>query len=173
MKPIKKPIIAIIIVTIILSFEGITSLSGSSPHHDHHDHSHDHKNHSHDHHESTKITPGPNEGRIISATKPPFEFLVTAERKVKITFLNDNNQPIPTTSQRVALIGGNRFKPTELKFSKSGDILISDKSLPEGSKIPVILIIQISPDSKVVRERFNLDLNNCSNCSYKKYACES
>ena len=168
MKPIKKPIIAIIIATTILSFEGITSLSGSSRHHDHHDHdcdSHDHK--------SEKRIPGPNEGRIISATKPPFEFLVTAERKVKITFLNDNNEPIPTTSQRIALIGGNRFKPTELKFSKSGDILVSDKSLPEGSKIPVILIIQISPDSKVVRERFNLDLNNCSDCSYKKYACES
>ena len=172
MKPIKKPIITIIIATIILSFEGITSLSGSSRHHDHHDHSHDHDYDSHDH-KSTKRIPGPSDGRIIYATKPPFEFLVTAERKVKITFLNDNNEPIPTTSQRIALIGGNRFKPTELKFSKSGDILISDKSLPEGSKIPVILIIQISPDSKVVRERFNLDLNNCSDCSYKKYACES
>ena len=172
MKTIKKPIIAIITATIILSFEGISSLSGSSRHHDHHDHSHDHDCDSHDH-KSTKRIPGPNEGRIISATKPPFEFLVTAERKVKITFLNNNNEPIPATSQRIALIGGNRFKPTELKFSKSGDILISDKSLPEGSKIPVILIIQISPDSKVVRERFNLDLNNCSDCSYKKYACES
>jgi hypothetical protein len=33
------------------------------------------------------ITAGPNRGRMLTKSKPPAEFLVTAERKVQITFI--------------------------------------------------------------------------------------
>ena len=151
MNPIKKPITTTLLATMITLYcTGFPPLSASPNHHDHQ--------------ESTEKTLGPNGGTIITVEETPFEFLVTEERKVKITFLNDQKEPIPPTAQRIGLIGGDRFNPTELKFSKNGNHLLSDKTLPEESKIPVILIIQLSPSSKVVRVRFNYDLDDCSSC---------
>jgi len=90
---------------------------------------------------------------------------------VKITFLDEEGHIVAPVSQVVNVIGGDRSNPTRLSFSKSGNALVSDRSLPEGNNLPIILNIKETPSSKTVRERFNLNLSECPTCDYKEYAC--
>ena len=46
-----------------------------------------------DGHDHAKKVAGPNGGLIITAVEPHCELLVTPERKLKITFLGDDNKP--------------------------------------------------------------------------------
>jgi len=135
--------------------------------HDHKDG--DHKEHAgHDH---EKKTAGPNGGRIVTATEPHFEFFVTPENKVKITFLGEDGKPIALKEQSVSATGGDRAKPTKLAFAKDGESLVSDKPLPKGKEIPIILQVKMTPDAKTVTEKFNVNLADCPTCKYKEYAC--
>ncbi len=139
---------------------------------DTHDHSkeskEEHAGHDHDH--GKKIA-GPNGGRIVTAVEPHFEFFVTPERKVKITFLGEDNKPVPVKEQTLTAIGGDRANPTRLAFAKDGDSLLSDKALPEGKMIPIILRMKTAPDAKPVTERFTVDMSDCPTCEHKEYAC--
>lgn len=141
---------------------------------DKHDHSkeskEEHAGHDHDHDHGKKAA-GPNGGRVITAVEPHFEFFVTPERKVKITFLGEDNKPVPAQEQTVTAVGGERSKPTRLAFAKEGDALLSDKPLPEGKMVPIILQVKTAPDAKTVTERFTVNLNDCPTCEHKEYAC--
>ncbi|MGJ8640677.1 MAG: hypothetical protein ACSHYA_14905 [Opitutaceae bacterium] len=153
-------------------------------HHAGHDHSahaadaHDHDTHKdakseddHSGHDHTEAKAGPNGGRIITSVEPHLEFYLTEERRVQITFLNDDGAVIAPEEPVVSLIGGDRQNPTRLRFTPKGSVLISDKALPESNNLPIILSIKPDAKSKTVRERFNLNLSQCSSCSYKEYAC--
>lgn len=136
-----------------------------------HEHSKDSKEeHGHDHAHEKKAA-GPNGGRIVTAVEPHFEFFVTPERKVKITFLDEDNKPAALKEQSVTATGGDRANPTKLAFSKEGDSLLSDKALPDGKTIPIILQVKTSPEVKAVTERFTVDMNDCKSCEHKEYAC--
>ena len=136
-----------------------------------HDHSKESKEeHGHDHAHEKKVA-GPNGGRIITTVDPHFEFFVTPERKVKITFLGEDNKPVALKEQTVTATGGDRANPTKLAFAKEGDSLLSDKALPDTKKIPIILQVKTSPDAKAVTERFTVDMNDCETCKHKEYAC--
>lgn len=136
--------------------------------HDKHD-GHDHNDHEeHDHH---KKQAGPNGGRVVTEVEPHLEFFVTKEGKVQITFLSDAGKVIPPASQKVTLIGGDRSSPTRLKFEKKGNVLLSDKALPSKNNLPIILQVKVTPESKTIREKFNLNLSECPTCDYKEYAC--
>ena len=127
---------------------------------DKHDHTHE------------KKEAGPNGGRIITSTNPHYEFFVTPERKVKITFLGEDNKAIPAKDQIVTATSGDRSAPTKLTFTKDGDSLISDKALPEGNNNPpIILQVKSSPDAKSVTEKFNANLAICPECKHAEYAC--
>ena len=137
------------------------------------EHDHDHKEgeakeHAHEH---GKKEAGPNGGRIVTATEPHFEFFVTPERKVKITFLGEDGKPVALKGQSVTAIGGERAKPTKLAFAKDGESLVSDKPLPEGKELPIVLQVKMTPDAKTVTEKFNVNLADCPTCEFKEYAC--
>jgi len=155
---------------------------------DNHDHEagHDHSAHAadaqaahkdakskddHSEHSEKKAEAGPNGGRIITSVEPHLEFYLTKERKIQITFLNDHGEVIAPEEQVVSLIGGDRQNPIRLRFASKGSVLLSDKALPEGNNLPIILSIKTDAKSKTVRERFNLDLSSCPTCEYKEYAC--
>lgn len=159
--------------------------------HDHDHDGHDHDGHDHDSAESAghdddddhshgedsdhvheKGEPGPNGGRLITSVEPHFEILVTDERKVQLTFLEeDNKTTIAPAGQVVSMIAGDRSSPTALAFTKSGNVLVSDKTLPEGDDFPAVVQIQLKPDAEMNREKFNLDLSDCPTCDHKEYAC--
>ena len=58
---------------------------------------------------------------------------------------------------------GERSAPVKLAFAKGKDadanVLISDKALPEGAHVPMILVIKATADAKAVTERFELHLH--------------
>jgi len=105
------------------------------------------------------------------SVEPHAEFLVTDDRKVQITFVNDDLKPVPLAEQSISVIAGDRSSPTSLSFAKSGDVLVSDKVLPGGNDFPVIVQIKTDASAETVREKFNLNLVDCPTCDYKEYAC--
>jgi len=122
-------------------------------------------------HDHTKVEAGPNGGRLITNVDPDAEFLVTSDRKVKITFVGGDGKVIAPAEQVVTVTTGDRSAPVKLIFTKSGDGLISDGVVPEGNGLPVIVQIKASPDSKAEITKFNLNLSNCPGCQKAEYAC--
>ena len=129
------------------------------------------KDKDHDDHDHSKVIAGPNGGRVLTGVEPHAEFFVTDDRKVRITFVDDDLKPIAATDQSVSVIAGDRSNPTSLTFVKSGTNLVSDKALPEGNDFPVVVQLKTTAGASVVHEKFNLNLLDCPTCEYKEYAC--
>jgi hypothetical protein len=123
-------------------------------------------NHSHE-----KKEPGPNGGRILTSIEPHAEFLVTADRKVQITFVDDNEKAIAPAAQVVTITTGERAAPVKMTFAKTGDTLVSEQTVPEGNNFPVVVQIKTTPDAKTTVEKFTLNLSSCPDCKYAEYAC--
>lgn len=132
---------------------------------------HDHDNHSEKAHEHAQEIAGPNEGRIITSTEPHAEFFVMEDRKVKITFIDENGKAIAPGDQTISAIGGDRSDPTRMVFTKDGDAFISDKPVPEGMNVPIILQIRAAADADNVTEKFNINFAECPTCEHLEYAC--
>jgi len=150
---------------------------GDHGHADDHDHGsgeghdeHAHGDHDHDH--GPGIVAGPNAGRVLTGVEPHLEFLVTADRKVELRQVSEQLKAEPIGTQTVSLVAGDRSNPTELSFSKVGDLLVSSGFLPGGNDFPVVVNIKASADGETVREKFNLNLAECPSCDNLEYACE-
>lgn len=130
----------------------------------------DEKKHKHDH-DHDHIEAGPNGGRVLHAVEPHLEFLVTEDRKVQISALNDEGKVIPIEAQTVKITAGDRSAPTILTFAKSGNALVSDLPLPAGNDFPLVIQLKATADAKSVIEKFNLNLEQCPTCVNKEYAC--
>jgi hypothetical protein len=129
------------------------------------DHKHDHDHGKEEHHEHDEhVTQGPNGGHVIQS-KAGFAFEVTVDkqRKARVLFLDKDLKPLPLGAQRISGIAGQRSAPTRLAFAKGkekdADVLISDKALPAGAHVPMILTIHTTADAKAVVERFELHLH--------------
>ena len=132
---------------------------------------HDHAGHSH----AAKIT-GPNKGRILTQLEPHAEFFVTADRKVRLTFVDDAGKPVAIPAGFTAtLVTGDRSAPTTLQFTAEGEgataTLLSATALPEGQNLPAILRATPEAGAKPVTIRFQINLANCGECSRPEYAC--
>jgi len=147
--------------------------------HDDHEHHGDHNHHDgSEHHDEgshqddgEKSEGGPNGGRLITSVEPAVEFIVKDDRTVEIQLLDENRNEVTPTDQVITLIGGERTSPTTLAFAKKGNRLVSDKPIPEGTSVPVVLQIVASANAPVVREKFNVNLSECPTCDYQEYAC--
>jgi hypothetical protein len=113
----------------------------------------------------------PNGGRIIDAVEPHAEFFVTEGKKIEIRFLDDAGKVVAPAAQTATVTMGDRSAPTKLAFTKDGDKLVSDKTIPDGKELPVVLQIKTTPDAKNVTEKFNLNLAKCPTCEHSEYAC--
>jgi len=133
-----------------------------------HEHGDDHK---HDDHDHAVKKAGPNGGRLMTSVEPHVEFLVMKDRKVQITFVDDDNKPVKPGKQKIRVTAGDRKKPTKMTFEQKGNVLISDVALPAGDDFPVILQVKPSRVKKSVLEKFVLDMTKCPGCKYLEYAC--
>lgn len=146
--------------------------------HDHDGDDHDHEGHNHDgddhgDHDHAKKVAGPNGGRVITDVEPHAEFFVTADRKVRITFLGADNKPVAVDTQSVNIVCGDRSNPTMLNPAKEADgmSLLSAGTLPEGNNFPTIITFKATSDAAPVRTKFTLNMSNCPSCEYLEYAC--
>jgi hypothetical protein len=117
------------------------------------------------------IQAGPNGGRLLTKIQPRAEFLLTAERKVQITFVGADGKPIAPAEQVVTVTTGNRAAPIKLSFSKTGTVLLSDAALPPGNDFPTVVQIKANPEAKAAVARFNLNTATCSGCKKPEYVC--
>ena len=122
-------------------------------------------------HKHEKKDAGPNGGRVITAVEPHLEFLVTKDRKVEITALTEDLKATKLSGQVIAVVAGDRSKPTKLEFKAEGDKLVSSNALPEGNDYPVSVSIKADAKAKAVYEKFNLNLEKCPTCKHQEYAC--
>ncbi|MCP5536712.1 MAG: hypothetical protein H7A51_10860 [Akkermansiaceae bacterium] len=124
-------------------------------------------------HDHAKKEAGPNGGRIITTVEPHAEFFVTADHKIRITFLSADNKAVAVGAQTVDVVCGDRSNPTMLAFTKAadGNSLISSGVLPEGNNFPTIVTIKTTAEAAPVRDKFTLNLSDCPTCEYKEYAC--
>jgi hypothetical protein len=114
---------------------------------------------------------GPNGGKLITDVEPHAEFLVTKDKKIEIRFIDEANKVVAPAEQVVTVTMGDRSAPTKLAFTKSGDKLVSDKTIPEGNELPTVVQIKAKAGEKAVTEKFNLNLSDCPTCKHKEYAC--
>jgi hypothetical protein len=113
----------------------------------------------------------PNGGRIIYNVEPHAEFVINADKKIEIRFLDEAGKVIAPALQVVTVTMGDRAKPTKLAFTKDGDKLVSDKVILEGKNLPVVLQIRAKEGEKAVNEKFGLNFSKCSGCEHAEYAC--
>lgn len=122
------------------------------------------------HHHEKKVA-GPNGGRLLTTMDPHAEFVVTADRKVQITFIGEDGKVIAPSGQVVKVTTGSRSAPVKMTFQPAGTSIVSDQAVPEGNNFPVVVQIQAGTDAKVVTEKFMLNLTKCPGCQLAEYAC--
>lgn len=114
---------------------------------------------------------GPTGGRLIADVDPHAEFFVNSDKKIEIRFVDEDNKVVAPQNQVVNVIMGDRSSPTRLKFTKDGDKLISDGTIPAGNELPTIVQIKTDASAKTVTEKFNLNLSQCPTCENPEYSC--
>lgn len=133
------------------------------------DEGHDHAGHAH---AETKKVAGPNGGRILKEVEPHAELFVTAERKVKLTFLDEAGKAAPAPAGATAtMVTGDRAAPTTLEFELVEGALVSKAALPEGKNLPAIVTIKAGAEAKPARSRLQINLVICGGCQLAEYAC--
>ena len=114
----------------------------------------------------------PNGGRVLTEVEPHAELLVTAERKLKLTFLDAAGKPVPPPAGATASAAtGDRSAPTNLAFAAEGGALVSTATLPEGQNLPAVLRIKPGAEAKTVTVRVQINLAKCGECGRPEYAC--
>ncbi len=115
--------------------------------------------------------PAPNGGRVLTKVEPHAEFFVLPDRKVQITFIDEDGKPLAPAGQVVTVTAGDRQAPTRLTFALAGNVLVSSAALPAGDDFPTVVQIKATPEAKAVVEKFNLDLSTCPDCKKAEYGC--
>ncbi len=124
-----------------------------------------------DGHNHKEKAAGPNGGRLVTSVTPHVEILVTQDRRVQITFLDDRGNAIAPVAQTVEVTTGSRSAPVRLTFAKANTSLLSEQPVPQGDRLPMVVLIRDTPESKAIVERFTLDLAHCQGCNLAEYAC--
>ena len=173
------------IYSVVICF-AITSTARSEGEHDHagHDHSgHDHaveasatEEHAgedHNHADEEQLAT-PNGGKLIEKDDVHLELLVTDERKIQFTILNEKHEAIqPEESYTFIMMTGDRANPTTLAFTKNEQgAYLSTEALPEGNGLPAVVRYKKSADERLTTlAKLNLNLSDCPACNKKEYAC--
>ncbi|MDB4500688.1 hypothetical protein N9224_00725 [Akkermansiaceae bacterium] len=137
----------------------ICPLASAEDKHDHDDEKHE--EHAHE-------IQAPNGGRILHDIHPHAEFFITKDRKVQITFVDDEGNAV-ASDQTIKAIGGERAKPTKFTFEKTKTGFLSKEKLPEGKLVPIVLTFTHDQEKK--RIKFNVNMADCPTCEFLEYAC--
>ncbi|WP_309398477.1 hypothetical protein [Cerasicoccus maritimus] len=158
---------------LLLAFALCGAINVNAQHDHDHDHDHDHGDHGHgDHgHSHEQAKAGPNGGKVVEATEPHFELFIQDDRKVRVTFLNDELKPMAHDGATVSAIGGDRSKPARLSFEQVAGAYVSTEPMPDGANVPLILRVKPDQKSKTATARININLAQCPTCDFKEYAC--
>jgi hypothetical protein len=114
---------------------------------------------------------GPKGGRLLEKTEPKAEFYVEKDHTVTIRFYDENLKPVAVGDQVVAVIAETKEGKTRLEFEKKGEVLVSQRKLPEGDGYNVVILFKPTADAKPQNYRFKLETQTCAGCQRAEYAC--
>ena len=117
-------------------------------------------------HSQCGVVVGPNGGRMLVAFKPHAEFILTADNKIKLTFLDADNKPVASGAKSVRIVVDNNLVET----TAEGVSLVSgviDLSNP----VTVVVSIKDQAGKKFNSKRFELSKEFCDKCNHPEYAC--
>ena len=118
-----------------------------------------------------KAIPGPKGGRLLDSKPARAEFFVNAERKVEITFYDENLKAALLGEQVVSAIAEAKSGKVKLEFEKKEGSLVSITPLPEGQAYIVVVQIRTKAGDKPQNFRVGYHEGICSDCKRAEYAC--
>lgn len=120
---------------------------------------------------AAKSVAGPNGGRVLATEPSAVEFLVTADRKVALTFLDATGQPAAPGTQVATVTAEPAAGKVALTLERSPHGYVSLTPLPAGE--PYRVVVQVRPAPGATPKNFRLDLNLalCGECRHAEYAC--
>lgn len=118
-----------------------------------------------------KIVGGPKGGRLLDSEPLRAEFFIEKDRRVTITFYDQNLKPVAAGEQTVGIIAEPKSGKTKLEMEMKGDALMSKTPLPEGENYNVVVQIKSTPEAKPKNFRIALDTHTCGECQRAEYAC--
>ena len=118
-----------------------------------------------------KLIPGPKGGKVLETKPLHAEFFVQPDRKVSITFYDENMKLVAPGEQVVNVIAEAASGKSTLNFEKIGDSLVSTEPLPEREGYRVV--VQIRPTANAKPQNFRIDYHTeiCGGCKMAEYAC--
>lgn len=118
-----------------------------------------------------KVGGGPKGGRLLESTPLKAEFLVTADRKVEITFYDAGLKPAAPGTQTVAVTAepATGRMPLELEPTATG--FVSKAALPAGEPYRVVVQVRATAEARPQNFRIDLNLATCGECQRAEYAC--
>lgn len=120
---------------------------------------------------AAKPLAGPKGGKIVTTAAPHAEFFVEKDRKVTVTFYDQNLKPLALTGQVVTAVAEAKTGKVGLEFAAKGGALVSNVSLPKGDDYTVVLQVRdtASARPKIYRVEFHDEI--CTECKRAEYAC--
>lgn len=120
---------------------------------------------------ANQIHAGPQGGRLLRVDPLQAEFFVNPDRQAEIRFYS-HSQLTPPTTQSVALTAELQGKRISLPLEKTAAGFISTEPLPETAEpYRIVIQIRLTPDTKPVNFRIDLNLAVCAECEKPEYAC--
>jgi hypothetical protein len=121
--------------------------------------------------DAAPVAAGPKGGRLLETAPLKAEFLVTADRRVEITFYDDHNKPVLPGAQVVAVTAEPAGGRVALEMDKAAAAFVSKAALPAGEPYRVVVQIRATPEAKPKNFRIDLNLSTCGGCKRAEYAC--
>jgi hypothetical protein len=118
-----------------------------------------------------EIAAGPKGGKLLENEAPRAEFFVNQDRKVEVTFYDENLKPVAPTEQIVNVIAEAESGKAKLELEKTGTGFISKTALPEGDGYMIVVQIKSSPSAKNQNFRVPFHSESCPECQRAEYAC--
>ncbi|MBI5689295.1 MAG: hypothetical protein HZC55_04305 [Verrucomicrobia bacterium] len=119
-----------------------------------------------------KSTGGPRGGRLLESSPLAAEFLVTPERRIEITFLDSQRQPVAPGTRVVAVTAEPKSGRTPLALTRTATGFVSTAALPSpGETYRVVVQIRENAEARPQNFRIDLNLAPCGECKLAEYAC--
>ncbi len=117
-----------------------------------------------------KRQPGPNGGLLLK-TEPRAEFFVNKDRKIEITFLDAELEPVPLEQRNVRVTAMAPSGRKILEFDRKENVFISKDPLPDGDGYTVVAQIWQKADDRPENFRIVYEDYVCGGCDLVEYAC--
>ena len=117
------------------------------------------------------VVGGPQGGKLLDNPAPRAEFFVNADRIVEIRFYDAAMNVVPPGEQVVNIIVEAQTGKVKLALQRTGNVLTSAETLPEGDGYLIVVQVKEGPAGKTQNFRIMYHAEQCGECQRAEYAC--